>query len=189
MGKLPYSHLEKGAFLIASPELEQGLFKKAVILLCEHSPAGSFGLIVNKPFELEVPEEIVDLKHTLNPHISLRAGGPMQMGQMMLLHTSPDLPEQTLEICPNVFLGGDVPFLKESMQNKEGPSVHLCFGFAGWATGQLEREFLKGDWFLHPASARHVFETPAADLWKTILREMGGKFASMSMIPSDLSLN
>lgn len=189
MGKLPYSQLSRGTFLIASPELDQGLLFRSVILLCEHSSGGSFGLIINKPFELDVPDEIINPKEIINPNVAFRAGGPLQQGQMMLLHSSDEIPDQTLQICPNVYLGGDLNFLQKAMSNPDGPNVRLCLGFTGWSVGQLEKEFLHGDWFLHPASAQHIFETHPDNLWRTLLREMGGKYASMSMIPNDLSLN
>jgi putative transcriptional regulator len=80
-------------------------------------------------------------------------------------------------------------FLQECVANENGPSLLLCFGYTGWAAGQLEREFLDGGWFLTPATARHLFETPPEKLWQTLLREMGGKYATLSMTPEDLSLN
>ncbi|MCI5051763.1 MAG: YqgE/AlgH family protein, partial [Simkaniaceae bacterium] len=55
--------------------------------------------------------------------------------------------------------------------------------------GKLEREFLDGDWFLTPAKAEDVFTTPPDKLWQNMLRGMGGKYSSYSMIPEDLSLN
>ena len=65
-------------------------------------------------------------------------------------------------------LGGDFNFFKKSiLDNKRDPHIHLCFGYAGWGTGQLEREFLDGHWFLHPATARHIFETPPEKLWQS----------------------
>ena len=36
---------------------------------------------------------------------------------------------------------------------------------------------------------KHIFDIPPEKLWQTILREMGGKYATLSMIPEDLSLN
>jgi putative transcriptional regulator len=86
-------------------------------------------------------------------------------------------------------LGGDLQFLQESILDPQGPHIHLCFGYAGWGTGQLEREFLDGHWFLHPANAQHIFHIPPEKLWQALLREMGGKYATLSMIPEDLSLN
>lgn len=189
MQSLPYSHLEKGTFLIASPDFESGVFFRAVLLLCEHSPSGSFGIIINKPLELELPEEILPLNDLSNPNIGIRAGGPVQTNQMMLLHTSDKIRDATIEICDGVFLGGDLQFLQESIQQVDGPSILLCFGYAGWHAGQLEREFLDGGWFLCPAAKEHIFDVPPDKLWQTLLRELGGKYATLSMIPEDLSLN
>ena len=189
MENLPYAQIEKGTFLIATPDIEGGLFFRAVVLICEHNPNGSFGLLINKTLAVELPEEIMNVENLANPHIGIRAGGPVQTNQMMLLHTSETIPTQTLEICDDVYLGGDLNFLQESVIDPQGPQIHLCFGYAGWGGGQLEREFLDGHWYLHPATATHLFETPPERLWQQLLREMGGKYATISMIPEDLTLN
>lgn len=189
MEHVPYAHLVKGSFLIASPEINSGIYSRSVLLLCEHSAGGSLALVINKPLEMELPEELIDMEHIRNPNVHICAGGALQTTQMMLLHSSDQIPDQTLKICEDVYLGGDLHFLQEAVNNSSGPHVRLCFGYAGWGAGQLEREFLSGEWFLHPATAKHVFETPPEKMWQTILREMGGKYATLSMIPEDLSLN
>jgi len=189
MDSIPYSQLEKGALLIASPEVEPGLFSRSVLLLCEHSATGSFGIIINKPLDLELPEEILPVDQMSNPLVNTRAGGPVQTNQMMLLHSSADVPDQTIEICDGVYLGGDLQFLQEAVSKPDGPHLFLCFGYTGWQAGQLEREFLDGGWFLAPATQQHIFETPPSKLWQTLLKEMGGKYATLSMIPEDLTLN
>lgn len=186
---VPYSHLTKGSFLVASPDIDTGIYFRGVIIVCEHSPSGSFGLIVNKSLDVELPEELINVKEFVNPNVQIRAGGPIQPNQMMLLHSSDQVPDQTLKLCEGVYLGGDLQFLQETVSNVNGPAIRLCFGYCGWGAGQLEREFLSGGWFLHPASAKHIFQTPPEKLWQTILREMGGKYATLSMIPEDLSLN
>lgn len=124
-----------------------------------------------------------------NPNLEMRVGGVVQQSQLMLLHGYSGAPDQTLKICEGVYLGGDLPFLQTLATDASHPPVRLCFGYSGWGPGQLEREFLAGNWFLHPGSRRLVFEVPSDQLWKIVLCEMGGKFASLSMIPEDLSLN
>jgi len=189
METIPYSQIEKGTFLIATPEIERGIFFRGVVLICEHNPNGSFGLVINKTLELELPQEIINVSTLTNPNVAICAGGPMQTNQMMLLHTSSALGTQTLKICDGVYLGGDLQFLQETLTDEHGAHVHLCFGYTGWGAGQLEREFLDGHWFVWPANEKHIFQTPAEKLWPLLLREMGGKYASLSMIPEDLSLN
>lgn len=185
----PYSEIEKGTFLVASPEIDSGVFNRTVIVVCEHCSAGSFGLMINKRLDLTLPEGIIDVKSLVNPKISICAGGPLQTNQMMLLHDYSKIPDQTLTLMEGVYLGGDLPFLQESAANEEGPTVRLCFGYTGWSAGQLEREFLDGVWYLAPGSYKHIFETAAEKVWNSVLQEMGGKYASLSMIPEDLLLN
>jgi len=185
----PYSQIQKGTFLIATPDIESGFFFRGVILICEHNANGSFGLLINKNLDLELPEDIININELVNPRIGIRAGGPVQTNQMMLLHTCPQIQTQTLKICDGVFLGGDIQFLQESIMDRNGPDIFLCFGYAGWGTGQLEREFLDGHWYLHQANEELIFHTPPEKLWQTLLRDMGGKYATLSMIPEDLSLN
>jgi putative transcriptional regulator len=186
---MPYSKIERGTLLVATPDIDMGVFFRSVILVCEHTPHGSFGVVINKNLNLDLPEEYVDLSALSNPHISIRSGGPVQTSQMMLLHQSEAIPNQTLKICENVYLGGDLQFLQTILTDDTGPNVALCFGYTGWAGGQLEREFMDGQWLLHPAKASLIFQTRPEELWQHILRDMGGKYASMSMIPEDLSLN
>ncbi|MBI3236512.1 MAG: YqgE/AlgH family protein [Chlamydiales bacterium] len=189
MEQAPYSHLSKGSLLIASPDIDAGIYFRSVVVVCEHSTAGSFGLIINKSLDMELPEEIFSTKEIQNPHIEIRMGGPIQPNQMMLLHNSEMIPDQTLTLCDGVHLGGDLQFLQEAMLDSKGPCIRICFGYAGWGASQLEKEFLSGGWFLHPGSAKYIFETPPEKIWQTLLRDMGGKYATLSMIPDDLSLN
>lgn len=187
--KVPYAQLNKGTFIIASPDIDNGIYFRGVVLICEHGPTGSFGILINKPLDIEIPEEVINVKEIANPQVKIRAGGPLQPTQMMLLHSSDKHPDNTLMLCNGVYLGGDLQFLQEAIADPHGAAVRLCFGYCGWGPGQLEKEFLSGLWFPCPGSAHHIFETPPEKMWQTVLREMGGKYATLSMIPNDLSLN
>ncbi len=182
------SSLSSGQFLIASPDLDDEIFSRSVILLCEHSQVGSFGMIINKPLEGGLPPDLEELEQMLQGKIMSRMGGPIQPDQMMLLHGCGDIPDQTLCVTDGLFLGGDADFLQNTLTTNPSPAI-ISFGYMAWGEDALEKEFLAGLWYLHPATAAHVFETPANELWRTLLREMGGKYATLSMMPDDLSLN
>lgn len=181
---IPYSELKKGTFLVASPDIESGIFQRSVVLLCDHSPIGSFGLIVNKPLDVEMEEGLLGISDE-EGHVEIRAGGPNQPNQIMLLQDKGYSEETSLEICPGVHLNGE----GEGQEEGPIPQTLLFFGYGGWSSGVLEREFLSGAWFLHPASKEHVFETSPETLWQTLLREMGGKYKTLSLLPEDLDLN
>ncbi len=51
-----------GVLLIAPPMIRDPNFWRAVVLLCEHGPAGSFGLILNRPLSLELGDVMNDLE-------------------------------------------------------------------------------------------------------------------------------
>ncbi|WP_035416802.1 YqgE/AlgH family protein [Chlamydia pneumoniae] len=189
MMKIPYARLEKGSLLVASPDMNQGVFARSVILLCEHSLNGSFGLILNKTLGFEISDDIFTFEKVSNHNIRFCMGGPLQANQMMLLHSCSEIPEQTLEICPSVYLGGDLPFLQEIASSESGPEINLCFGYSGWQAGQLEKEFLSNDWFLAPGNKDYVFYSEPEDLWALVLKDLGGKYASLSTVPDNLLLN
>ena len=109
---------------------------------------------------------------------------------MMPSHTSDHIPQQTLQICDGVF-GWDLQFLQEAITDENGPPIHLCFGYAGWGAGQLEREFLDGNWIIDPASSRQIFQRYRGR--KVMALSYSGKWAgsnaTLSMIPEDLSVN
>jgi putative transcriptional regulator len=181
--------VHKGDFLIANPEIENPLFFRGVMLICEHNISGSFALLINKPLHLELPEEIINLTSSANKNISIRAGGPVQTNQMMLLHSINAPKQQLLNVTEGVYLGGDIQFLHELLEDENEPNVFLCFGYAGWANGQLEKEVLEGSWFTSPATKELIFNADPKQLWRQLLLQMGGKYATLSTIPEDPSMN
>ncbi len=62
MESVPYTQITKGSFLLASPDIDEGIHFRSVVIICEHSTAGSFGLIVNKSLEVELPPEVINVK-------------------------------------------------------------------------------------------------------------------------------
>ncbi|SCA58635.1 UPF0301 protein pc1755 [Chlamydiales bacterium SCGC AB-751-O23] len=189
MKNIPFSDLTKGTLLISTPDVDSGPFFRTVLLLCENNHTGSFGITINQAIDIQLPEEILDIEQADNPNIRLLSGGPVQSNQMMILHSCEEEPSQTIKIAPQVFLGGDLNFLQKLILKDDGIYINMCFGYAGWAAGQLEREYLDGGWFLTQGNAKNIFTIPPEDMWKTLLRDLGGKYATYSTMPDDLSLN
>jgi len=181
--------LGKGTLLVASPEIDQGFFYRSVILLCEHEANGSFGLVLNKPINSELPEELIPPEEQRNSQMTMRAGGPLEPQQLMLLHGHETDNLETLEVCEGVHLGGDLDLLRDLASTTDETPALLLFGYTAWPGSILEREYLEGAWFLRSANVDYIFQTPAEELWKKALRDMGGKYASLAEIPENLDLN
>ena len=48
--------------LIATPALDQGIFKASVTYICQHDEGGAMGVIINRPSDLKIDEQIVTAK-------------------------------------------------------------------------------------------------------------------------------
>ncbi|WP_143896706.1 YqgE/AlgH family protein [Tepidimonas sediminis] len=77
-------------FLIAMPGLNDELFGRSVVYVCEHSPKGALGLIVNKPAGVTLGELFERLELPLGrPEWAgqpVLRGGPLQMERGFVLH-------------------------------------------------------------------------------------------------------
>jgi putative transcriptional regulator len=79
-------------FLIAMPGLNDDLFGKSVVYMCEHSSRGALGLIINKPSDITVQDlfDKVDmpLRRPELAGLPVFHGGPLQPERGFVLHES-----------------------------------------------------------------------------------------------------
>ena len=55
------SSIKKGVLLVASPSLEDPNFRQAVVLIVEHGPQGTFGVILNRSTKVLLSEALPKL--------------------------------------------------------------------------------------------------------------------------------
>ncbi len=179
--------LAPGVLLIAPPMMRDPNFWRAVVLLCEHGPDGSFGLILNRPITLELGEVMNDLQG--EDMISL--GGPIQQNTLHFLHRHGDLVSEAIPIIGSVHWGGDFETIKTLVETETTTSHDLRFflGYAGWSPDQLEAEIEQGGWFLAHAAEVLIFPEEPHKLWRTVLRHMGGEYALLVNFPDDPRMN
>ena len=61
-GLKPADEIARGTFLVASPMLRDPNFVRSVVLLCEHTEEGSWGLVVNRRTELTLGDVLQILR-------------------------------------------------------------------------------------------------------------------------------
>lgn len=179
----------KGKLLLDGGELTGSFFHHTVILVCEHSAEGAFGLVLNRSSGSKVGELVVaDLPVTLKDS-PLFLGGPVQPTALSFLHADNFIPDAN--VFPNLSLGHSLDELVEVGESfSASKKVKMFAGYAGWSPGQLENEMKHKSWLTFPASLELVFETPPDQLWQKILRTKGGwKNKLLSQMPDDPSLN
>jgi len=174
-----------GQLLIAMPVMGDPRFERSVIYLCAHSAEGAMGIIVNRPagsidfpgllVQLEIIKKADQIKLPENAEtMRVLKGGPVETGRGFVLHSSDFFIEDaTLRIDDEICLTATVDILK-AIANGKGPKhAILALGYAGWESGQLERELKDNAWASMPVDARVVFELPFGERWAGAWRLMG----------------
>jgi len=177
-----------GVLLVAPPMMHDPNFRRTVVLLCEHTPEGSFGLILNRPLGVRLAEMIREID---GRDISIGKGGPVQTDTLHFVHTCGDEVLGTIPVGNGIFWGGDFEVLKLMIETGQVSSENVRFflGYAGWSPGQLLSEIDQGGWILAPGIEQHVFEPDPDALWGKVLRQLGGEYAVLSNFPEDPRLN
>lgn len=179
---------EKGDILISEPYLPDPNFERTVIYLCEHDENGSFGFVLNRKVNTRL-SELIDVE-ALN--LPVFKGGPVQQDTLHFLHTDNLDLELNKEISQGVFWGIDFEGLIDSIDNKaiDPNEVKFFIGYSGWSDGQLMDEINAKSWIVFKQAPKQlVFDVAPEDLWKEVLKVMGGKFKAIANYPIDPSLN
>ncbi len=174
-------------FLVAMPGLEDGIFSRAVIYLCEHSPRGAMGVVINKPGDLSLQDlfgklDLPLLREDLRSAPVLQ-GGPVHTERGFVLHEpvrmedpaqdGGDIYASTLKVPGGLELTTSRDVL-EALGAGAGPRrVLMTLGYAGWGEGQLESEIGENTWLTMPADARVVFDTPIERRYDEALALLG----------------
>src|SRR5215204_58727 len=155
----------RGRLLIASPVLVDPNFHRTVVLIAEHTDEGAMGLVLNRPAETPVAEDSV---------IVLAEFDEPSLAGVLL---DDDLG----------FVGGGGDDLTEVADGVRRARVFA--GHAGWGPGQLEGELEEEAWIVEPPRREEIFSEDAQGLWAAVLRRKGRKYALLSTMPLDPSLN
>ena len=163
-----------GMFLIAVPSLKDPNFERTVVLICDHTKDGAFGLVVNRillnsffPLQngLEIKECVIDMP--------VFYGGPVKPEQGYMLYASRHDYYPSIKIHDNLILTTAKEILTDTAMGKGPDKFLFVLGFAGWAPGQLERELIEDSWLIAPSDNRIIFDTPVNERWMAAAELIG----------------
>ena len=189
-------HVEPGCVLIANEKLG-GVFHQTVLLIIEHNDQeGSLGIVINRP----LPGTLVDISGSSDNHLDagLRTafngakvsyGGPVMQDEYSVLHGWGQV-DGSKKVAPGVFVGGSSELAFEARRNNFDPSQALFIkGHAAWVPNQLNREIMRGVWYMASVSPDLILRYAGApqseqdnldDLWADILTALGGNFSKIA---------
>jgi putative transcriptional regulator len=172
----------KGHILISMPHLTDPYFGRSLVFICEHDDQGAMGVIINKSFEDESVKEIFPTlivnDDAINEVISpMYFGGPVDLERGFLLHSADFLTDETLQITDEFSLTSNSIIL-DAIKAGDGPQYFkMMLGYAGWGTGQLEREIENGDWLFQAVTPEFIFRGNEAEKWHSAMHSFGIEMA------------
>ncbi len=177
--------LKKGDLLIAEPFLADANFERAVVLICEHNASGTFGLVVNKPTNLLLSDV---LKSQLNPDEKLFLGGPVEQNSLHFIHDYGKV-EGSIQLGDKIYWGGNFNSFSKLHASEKSENSRFFAGYSGWGREQLEEEFEENTWWVYRGNPSAIFKTTPTELWKVLVKSLGGKFKIFSNYPINPRLN
>jgi putative transcriptional regulator len=149
-------------------------FERAVILMIEHTDAGSMGLVINRTAPLTFRDLARSQEIKVAPSRrddALLHGGPVEPYRGFVLHDSLSIEERN-EVSPGLFLSVTSDALTPLLLD-ESACVRFCLGYAGWGPGQLEKELKLGSWLFTDANPQVVLRDDPGQIWDNTIKSMG----------------
>lgn len=181
----------QGSLLIADPMMREDYFSRAVVMILdEPDGGGQLGLVLNKTTELTLKDLMPDWES--GARVPVFSGGPVDMERLFLLHTLGDVFPDAMEVCPGIFVGGDVDDIISYIDSGRDVAGKMRFflGYCGWAPGQLGQEIARHSWAVNtsPRGAELLTED-GIDYWRREVENLGCGYRSWLMVPPDPSYN
>lgn len=163
-----------GMFLIAVPSLKDPNFERTVVLICDHTKDGAFGLVINRILlnsfvpllgGLDIKEYIIDLP--------VFYGGPVKPEQGYILYSPLGSYYPSIKINEDIALTTAKEILIDIATGKGPKQFLFTLGFAGWAPGQLEYELMTDGWLIAPVNSKIIFDIPVGERWRAAADSIG----------------
>lgn len=201
-----------GRLLVATPALHDPSFRRAVVLLLDHTTSGgALGLVLNRPSAVDVGAVLPAWQGFVSPPGRLFQGGPVGLdGALGLVSVpgsadgAPTFGTLTGGLLTGGLPAGPAPLGYQRLVGSVGvvdldappevvvPSasgLRIFAGHAGWSAGQLEDEIAEGAWYVLEGEAGDAFTDDPEGLWPGVLRRQHGDLALMASYPDDPTLN
>jgi putative transcriptional regulator len=169
--------------LLSMPQMADPNFAKTVVLLCEYTEEGAFGLVVNR----QMSEPACTLVRTeppieVDPDLRLWIGGPVDPQRTWVLMSEAQGPDdEQREICPGVLLSVSHELTLQLLQEPPSSRARVIVGYAGWGPGQLETEIAASGWLTMDVDPALIFSVPPDQMWEAAIRRLGTDLANLQM--------
>lgn len=169
--------LGRGVFLVASEQVKDPHFHHAVVLLTDYGERGAFGLMINRPTDMQLGQKIPGRSKPLVLAETVYRGGPVLPRAVFVLARSNRKHANLKPVLKDLYFAAGVDALSH-IAGRLGPNeaIHAYMGHSGWAPGQLESEVARGDWLVVPGDGVLVFAKEPKRIWTELMRRWSGQW-------------
>ncbi|WP_155807069.1 YqgE/AlgH family protein [Bibersteinia trehalosi] len=162
----------QGQLLIATQDMDDNYFDRAVIYICDHNEQGAMGLMINSPTDLSVMELLAKMDFLMANERSyskdqlVLSGGPVAQERGFILHTpTTNAFLHSYPVTEHIVLTTSGDILDTFGQDNSPEHFIVCLGCCTWKSGQLEQEIARNLWLVGEADEQILFETGYLDRW------------------------
>ena len=159
----------KGRLLVATSDMIDPNFFRTVVLLLEHGPQGSLGLVLNRPTAIGLREPLPRWSEFASAPAEFFRGGPVDPSAVIGMARAEGLSEERwsplLEDIGVVDLRSDPADSGAAIKG-----LRVFRGYSGWAATQLEGELSAGGWLVTEPAPDDVFTKAPDALWHRAIR-------------------
>lgn len=182
-----HARLSMPFFLVATPQLNDPHFAKAVVLIVENNDHGSLGFIINRPIGIKLKDLVGPRDYEIPSQLTGWYGGPVKTDTGIVLSHC----EMNANADQGVVLSSAERALKQLAQHacerqaalRRGETrdrfanplyaYRFLVGYAGWGAGQLQEEVQEGAWIHVPYNRELLYDTNWKTLWERALLGVG----------------
>ena len=174
--------LGPGSLLVATPDMKDPHFARAVILVIAYTTDdGAMGLILNRPLtvdQMDTHSPIASWMESSQTPSTIFLGGPVEPNGYICM--TPD--SSALSGLRSVDI--------ESISPVHLNVPHRVFrGYSGWGAGQLESEVTFNSWYIVPSHSTDLLTTSPDTLWNDVLQRQDGPLKKLGLFPTDPEVN
>lgn len=172
------------ALLLSMPQLNDPNFKRTVVLLCEHSRDGAFGLVLNRPTSTSA-SDIIELEPPVKHDngLQLWVGGPVEQQRGWILVSDEPANVESIRVIDGLYLSASPVLLRRLIEEAPLPRSRFLVGYAGWGPDQLDSELRQSAWLTADVDLDIVFDTDADTMWEAAIRRLGVDPNALQMSP------
>ena len=176
----------RGSLLVATPQLEDPNFRRTVVLMLEHGPEGSLGVILNRPSLAALDLALPDWAVGLDCATQVFSGGPVQPDAVLALAPVSEPWAGSTRVTEGIAmldLEADV-----GSGQFDASTVRYYIGYSGWSPGQLRFELEEGAWWTFDATNDDLSLEPS-NCWSQVLARQRSAARLLATHPDHSFLN